>query len=90
MARRGRGRRSFGGGGGMMSRGIMPVGGIIGAALLGLGAAAVAKRFVGAPFGQFTGAASGFAVGGLGGALGGYVHDNIGNIGGAGVSQQGL
>ena len=65
----------------MMSRGVLPVGGMIGMALLGLGAAAVAKRFVGQPLGQYTGAAAGFAVGGLGGALGGYVHDNIGNVG---------
>jgi len=63
---------------------------MLGAAVLGVGAAALAKRFVGAPLGNFTGAALGFAVGGLGGALGGYVHDNIGNIGGAGSSGYGI
>jgi hypothetical protein len=73
----------------MMSRGIMPVGGFIGSALVGLGAAAVAKRFVGAPLGGFTGAAAGFLVGGLGGAAGGFVHDNIGNVGGASISSSG-
>lgn len=62
---------------------LLPVGGILGAALLGVGAAAIAKRFLGAPLGNFTGAALGFAVGGIGGAAGGYLHDNIGNIGGA-------
>lgn len=75
-----RGRRRGGSRGGMMSKGILPVGGFIGAALLGLGASAVAKRFIGSPLGGFTGAAAGFAVGGLPGALGGYVHDNIGNV----------
>jgi hypothetical protein len=78
MARKS-GRRSSGGYG----KKILPVGGFIGAALLGLGAAAVAKRFVGAPLGQFTGAAGGFLIGGLPGAVGGYLHDNIGNVGGA-------
>lgn len=67
----------------MMSRGILPVGGFIGAAMLGIGGAAIAKRFIGAPLGGFTGAASGFLVGGLPGAVGGWVHDNIGNVGGA-------
>jgi hypothetical protein len=81
MARRKMGRRS-GGFGGMASKGILPVGGFIGAALLGLGAAAVAKRFIGAPLGGFTGAGAGFLIGGLPGAVGGYVHDNIGNVGG--------
>lgn len=83
MARRRRssGRRS--GGFGMGSKGILPVGGLLGSALLGLGAAAVAKRFIGAPLGSMTGPAAGFLVGGLGGAAGGFVHDNIGNVGGA-------
>lgn len=70
-----------------MGRGLLPVGGFVGAALLGLGAAAVAKRFIGAPIGGFTGAAAGFLVGGLPAAIGGYVHDNIGNIGGATTQQ---
>ena len=67
-----------------MKRGILPVGGMVGGALIGLGAAAVAKRFIGAPLGGFTGAAGGFLVAGLPGAVGGYIHDNIGNVGGAG------
>jgi len=87
MARRSR-KRSGGSIGGM--RAIFPVGGIVGSALLGLGAAAVAKRFIGAPLGSFTGAATGFAVGGIGGALGGWVHDNIGNVGGAASSSGGV
>jgi len=78
MARRSKRSGGFGGG-----RKLLPVGGMLGAALLGLGAAAVTKRFVGAPLGTFTGAAAGFAVGGLGGALGGWLHDNIGNTGGS-------
>jgi hypothetical protein len=86
MARR-RGKRSSGGFGG--GKKLLPVGGMLGAALLGLGAAAVAKRFLGAPLGQFTGAAAGFLVGGLGGAAGGYVHDNIGNVGGASGTSSG-
>lgn len=77
MAKRRSSRRSSGGG---FGRAMFPVGGMLGSALLGLGAAAVAKRFIGAPLGGFTGAAAGFAVGGLGGAVGGYVHDNIGNV----------
>ena len=78
--RRGKSRRS----GGIMSGGkLFPVGGLLGAAILGVGAAALAKRFIGAPLGSFTGAALGFAVGGIGGAAGGYLHDTIGNVGGA-------
>ena len=83
MARRKSYRRSGGFGGLTSSKGIIPVGGFIAAGLLGLGAAAVAKRFIGSPLGGFTGAAAGFLVGGLPGAAGGYVHDNIGNVGGA-------
>ena len=79
MVRHRRGKSS---GGGMLSRGIMPVGGLLGAAILGVGAAALAKRFIGAPLGGFTGAALGFTVGGVGGAAGGWLHDNIGNLGG--------
>jgi len=67
----------------MGSKGIIPVGGLLGSALLGLGAAAVAKRFIGAPLGGMTGAAAGFAVGGIGGAAGGFIHDTIGNVGGS-------
>ena len=81
MGRRGY-RRSRGGGGSFGGKGILRVGGFLGAAILGIGAAAVAKRFVGAPLGTFTGAATGFLVGGVPGAVGGWVHDNIGNIGG--------
>ena len=88
MARRGYSRRgvSRGGFGGKMTNGFIRPSGIIGAAILGLGTAALVKRFVGAPLGQYTGAASGFVVGGLGGALGGYLHDNVGNVGGGASS----
>lgn len=55
--------------------------GIVAAGVSGMGVAALAKRFLGAPLGQYTGAALGFAVGGLGGAAGGYLHDNLGNQG---------
>jgi hypothetical protein len=79
MARR---RRSRGGG-----RGGLPTfgGGMIGSVLMGLGAAAVAKRFIGAPLGTYTGAAAGALASPnkLGGILGGWLHDNIGNVGGA-------
>lgn len=80
MARRKSSRRSSGGGMGGMGRGLFPVGGVLGAAMIGIGAAAVAKRFIGAPLGGLTGAAAGFVVGGPAGAAGGYVHDNIGNV----------
>lgn len=85
MARR-RGRKSSRSSG-MGARAIFPVGGFIGAALIGMGVAAGAKRFVGAPLGGFTGAAAGFAVGGIPGAIGGYIHDNLGNVGGASSTQ---
>jgi len=76
MARRGR-RGSRGGFG-------MGGGDLIGSGLKGMGAAALAKRFVGAPLGTFTGAAAGFLVSrNLYGAIGGFVHDNVGNVGGA-------
>lgn len=58
----------------------------------GMGAAAASKRFIGAPLGSFTGAASGGALAMLkhqnilGSIVGGYVHDNIGNVGGAGAA----
>jgi len=77
-----RSKKSFSSGG-FGTKAIFPLSGILGGAVLGLGAAALAKRFIGAPLGNFTGAASGFAVGGIGGAIGGYIHDNIGNVGGA-------
>jgi hypothetical protein len=57
---------------------------MLGAVVMGVGAAALAKRFIGAPLGNFTGAALGFAVGNVGGGLGGYLHDNLGNVGGGG------
>jgi hypothetical protein len=81
MAKKKSSRRSGGFGG--MGKAIFPVGGFIGGAILGLGAAALAKRFIGAPLGDVTGAVAGFAIGGLPGAAGGYIHDNIGNVGGA-------
>lgn len=74
MARKRRGARRSGGGFGG--------GNMIDAGLKGMGIAAVAKRFVGAPLGGFTGAAAGYLMTkSLYGAIGGYVHDNIGNSG---------
>lgn len=75
MARRRKGSFSRGFGGGSD---------LIGSGLKGMGAAALAKRFVGAPLGSFTGAAAGFLISkNIYGALGGFVHDNIGNVGGS-------
>lgn len=76
-----RARGGFGGGSDMIDAG-----------LAGMGAAALTKRFIGAPLGGFSGAAAGAAYAYikhknlLGAALGGYVHDNIGNVGGASSS----
>lgn len=64
-------------------------GDFIDAAVAGVGAAALAKRFIGAPLGSFTGAGAGAGYAMLkhknliGAAVGGYIHDNIGNVGGA-------
>lgn len=64
-------------------------GSFITSVLMGMGAAAVAKRFIGAPLGGFTGAAAGagtsmvFKGNMIGAAAGGWLHDNIGNVGGA-------
>jgi hypothetical protein len=86
MARRGRRGRSRSGGRGFGGSDI------IDSALAGMGTAAVAKRFIGAPLGTFTGAAAGGAYSFIrhknliGGILGGWVHDNIGNVGGASSS----
>jgi len=69
--------------------GIGSPGGFITSVLMGMGAAAVAKRFIGAPLGGFTGAAAGagtsmvFKGNMIGAAAGGWLHDNIGNIGGS-------
>lgn len=79
MARKRRGRsrgRSFGGGN------------MINDALAGAGIAAMAKRFIGAPLGAYTGVAGAGAYAMfshknvLGYALGAGVHDFIGNVGG--------
>lgn len=62
---------------------------------VGMGAAAAAKRFIGAPLGGYTGAAAGGAAvyltrgSLLGGLVGGFVHDNIGNTGGMSGSSSG-
>lgn len=65
---------------------------LITAGLEGVGAAALAKRFVGAPLGQWTGTGAGAGaalitkkgtMGMVAGAVGGYIHDNVGNVGGA-------
>jgi len=84
MARRRSGRRSGGFGIPTMGKGL------VGSLLMGMGAAAVAKRFVGAPLGSFTGAAAGglAAPNKLAGAAGGWLHDNLGNVGGSSSSGQ--
>lgn len=88
MARRGRRGRSSGGSFGR--------GDFLSSALEGVGSAALMKRFVGAPLGTFTGVASGAGwafvkkKNVLAAALGGYVHDNIGNVGGASSSGSGM
>jgi hypothetical protein len=76
MARFRRSRRSGSGGFGGLGGGNM-----IDAGLKGVGAAALAKRFLGAPLGNFTGAAAGFLMTkSIWGAAGGFGHDNIGNV----------
>jgi hypothetical protein len=81
MARRGRRGRSRSGSFGGMGRGDF-----IGSALEGMGTAALTKRFIGAPLGNLTGAGAGAAYGFIrkrniiATAVGGWMHDNIGNI----------
>jgi hypothetical protein len=73
MARRRYSRRSSSfGGGGLMSRGLIRPTGLISSALMGAGAATLAENTIGQPLGNLTGPAAGFAVGGIGGALGAY------------------
>ena len=83
MARRGRKRGGFGRGGG---------GSFIDAALEGVGVAALTKRFIGAPVGQYTGIAAGAGYAMLrkknllGTVAGAALHDFVGNVGGASSS----
>jgi hypothetical protein len=81
MARRKHfGRKSSGGGFGGRS--------LVNGIFVGMGAAAMAKRFVGAPLGAFTGAGAGAASAFLlkenliGSIAGGALHDFVGNVGG--------
>lgn len=61
--------------------------GVIGSALLGFGAAALAARLAPGAVGKFTGAIAGGAIGGLPGAAAGYFHDmSSGTSGTAGGS----
>jgi len=91
MAKKGKSRRK----GGFSSGGLMG-GDIISAALEGIGAASLTRKFVGAPLGQFTGAGAGAAWGVLkhknvvGAAAGGWLYDNIVSTGGAATSSGGV
>lgn len=82
MVRKGRRHRGDGGGGIGGIRAPFHPGGLLGAAILGFGAAAVAKRFAPGLLGGWTGAAAGFAMAGLPGAVAGWFHDGT-SIGGA-------
>jgi len=62
--------------GGMLSKGILPVGGIIGAALLGAGAASLQEKVL-PQYHSLQGVAIGFAVGGVGGAAGAYARNML-------------
>jgi hypothetical protein len=74
----------------MSGRGIIPVSGLIGSALLGAGAASLAQRFAPNILGGWTGPAAGFAVGGLPGAIAGYFHGaTTGTNSMAGTTSQG-
>jgi hypothetical protein len=75
MARHRKGSSHRGFGGGMMTRGLIPVGGLIGAALLGAGAATLSDRAPQMiPYQKY---AAGFAVGGLGGVVGVFARDAL-------------
>ena len=58
----------------------MPVGGIIGAALIGAGAAELQRRFLPQMI-PYQGPAAGFVVGGVGGAVGAFVSEMLGGNG---------
>jgi len=71
MARR-RGKKSYGGGrSNKLMKGILPVSGIIASVLLGAGAATLQEKIL-PQYHPLQGTAVGFAVGGVGGALGAY------------------
>lgn len=62
---------------GMVNRGLVKPTGIIGNAVMGAGAATLVENTGIQPLGQWTGVAAGFAVGGVGGALGAYLRNVI-------------
>lgn len=76
MKRRSKGR-SAGIGGVKLSRGMIPVSGIVAAALLGAGASTLQEKVL-PQFHPLQGVAVGFAVGGVGGAAGAYVRNMLG------------
>ncbi len=78
-------RRSSSRRGVSLTRGLMPVGGIIGAALIGAGAAQLQRRFLPQMI-PYQGPAAGFVVGGVGGAAGAFIAEMLG---GSGVQQIG-
>lgn len=86
MARRSRKRSVRSSPRGMLSKGILPVGGIIGAALIGAGAATLQDKVL-PQYHPLQGVAVGFAVGGIGGAVGAYARNML--SGGASTSKTG-
>ncbi len=68
--------------GGMLSKGILPVGGIVAAALLGAGAATLQEKVL-PQYHPLQGVAVGFAVGGVGGAAGAYARNMLSGTSGA-------
>jgi len=75
MARK---KKSYSRRGGMsrisLQKGIFPVGGILASALIGAGAATLQEKFAPQVI-PYQGVAAGFAVGGIGGAIGAAVRD---------------
>jgi hypothetical protein len=74
MPRRYKSRRVRSIAGGAMSRGVVPVSGILASALIGAGAATLAEKVV-PQFIPYQGPIIGFAVGGIGGAAGAFARD---------------
>lgn len=79
MAKR-RGSRKGRSTGGMLSKGILPVSGIVAAALLGAGAATLQDKVL-PQYHPLQGVAVGFAVGGIGGAAGAYARNMLSGTG---------
>ena len=76
MAKKRRGSRKGSSTGGLLKRGLLPVGGIVGAALIGAGAATLQEKVL-PQYHPLQGVAIGFAVGGVGGAAGAYARNML-------------